>query len=156
MAQLTELRRELREYLARQLEPEVTVTDEYPGSQQKYPQRKPCIALGIASISTAPGGYLGEQEGGLLQGQNWQLTLRLELSCPRQGGAVQLAHLFERVAALLLEGSGFDIIGLTCGRTHYSRERDGFYTFCSANCMLSSTTLQPGGTIEAFEIRRKL
>lgn len=87
MPQPTQFRETLREELARALGPEVTVTDEYPGTRRRYPQRGLWVAVGIREITARPGRYLGEREGRQLAGQSWQVTLQLELSCPRIQGA---------------------------------------------------------------------
>ncbi len=155
MPQPTQFRETLREELARALGPEVTVTDEYPGTRRRYPQRGLWVAVGIREITARPGRYLGEREGRQLAGQSWQVTLQLELSCPRIQGAGALTALFDRIAGLLLAGSGrFGLTGLTCGAAAFSRERDAFCALCTADCTLEDTTEEPGGQIEAFEIRR--
>ena len=96
--------------------------------------------------------------GGALRwyaGDTFSLTLQLELSCPRIQGAGALTALFDRIAGLLLAGSGrFGLTGLTCGAAAFSRERDAFCALCTADCTLEDTTEEPGGQIEAFEIRR--
>ncbi len=133
---------------------------------ERAPRRRgPALAVALAGVSCGSGGfqnYLGTEEtaeGGRreLYGRAVELTLRLDVFAPRDGGASACREAAERAAEeLLLRGAaGVPVNGLSMGETEYL-EAEGLYRLavrCRCGAWIAAWAVEDGGRLTDFEVR---
>ena len=121
-------------------------------------RRGPALSCGSGGFQN----YLGTEEtaeGGRreLYGRAVELTLRLDVLAPRDGGASACRAAAERAAEeLLLRGAaGVPVDGLSMGETEYL-EAEGLYRLavrCRCGAWIAAWAVEDGGRLTDFEVR---
>lgn len=127
--------------------------------------RRPAAAVALAGAACGAGGFqdfLGTEEepGGHrreVYGRAAELTLRVDVFAPRDGGASACREAAERISEeLLFRGAaGLPAAELTMGETEFL-ERDGLYRLavrCRCGAWLTARAGEDGGTLTDFEVR---
>lgn len=135
------------------------------GPERAARVRGPVAAVALAGAACGPGGfqdYLGAEEtqgGGSREvyGRWVELTLRLDVFAPRDGGAPACRAAAEQAAEeLLFRGAaGLPVAELTAGETEFL-ERDGLYRLavrCRCGAWLTARADEETGALTDFEVR---
>lgn len=135
------------------------------GPERAVRIRGAVAAVALAGAVCGAGGFhnfLGAEEtegGGRREvfGRSVELTLRLDVFAPRDGGASVCRAAAERAAEeLLFQGAaGLPVAELTAGETEFL-ERDGLYRLavrCRCGAWLTARADEETGTLTDFEVR---
>lgn len=135
------------------------------GPERAVRVRRPAAAVALAGAECGAGGFqdflgLEDTEGGGRRevfGRRVELTLRLDVFAPRDGGAPACREAAERAAEeLLFQGAaGLPVAELTAGETEFL-ERDGLYRLavrCRCGAWLTARAGEDAGTLTDFEVR---